>query len=1212
MDKFSISLFNTRHIEKYNAQLQDYTVQFENLENGLIENIELLSELITAVLEKIKENTTDDDRIKIYINHPELSYPISLPFIKKNDLTANMITNYISMVVQSNKKLALDNNLSFHASILKMTSGAGKRLNDFLAPKKTIVKVKDEDDSLCGLRAIVIGKTLADNDIETYNKMIRKANNLQTTEAILLANTLGLPFDKPIGLNEIQLVERHLEDYQLIVIDANCLNQIVYMGNRKSKTIVLYCHDNHYFLIKSLPSFYSCKHFCYTCNKAYSSMYEKHACNDVCKVCRNKKCDKQKSPIQCEFCYVYCVDEVCLASHIERVCGKVSKCRYCYKFSTFRHSCNSRWCRFCKSNVSEEHKCYILREDELKKKFKTFEGYLFFDYEAMHVDNVHVPNLVVVRKVCKNCLDNIDCVSNCKDFIFYDNESFCVWLFEQKDYIAIAHNLKGYDSYFLMQYIIKSLKPNEKLPEIILSGSKVLVIQFSGVKIIDSINFIPMSLSKLPKTFGIHELKKGYFPHYFNIPENQNYIGKYTDPSYYGNAYMSPSDHEKFEIWYNSKRNEIFDFKQELVDYCKSDVDILAKACLMFRKLFMDITKTTSDDLGVDPFQTCLTIASACHLVYRRNFMRRQVIALIPDFGYQKSEPSSYKAFTWLKYLSIKANIYIQHAKNGQEKKIGNFKLDGWDELNKCAYEFHGCLYHGCPKCYNPDSYNAVLNETMRTTYNRHLERINYLKSQVNLIELWECDYDKMIKNDEFFKQFAKSQRTIRPPLKPRDALSGGRTNSIVLHYKGSIGYIDFTSLYPYVQKYGVFPIDHPTIITENFKDINEYFGLIYCRVLPPQNLYIPVLPYHVNGKLLFPLCAACAECLQQRCDHLPHEREIEGTWVILELIEAIKRGYTVTQIYEVWHFEQKEQYDANLKSGGLFTGYVNAFLKLKQEAAGFPRWVKTEEDKQKYVDDFFRHEGIQLDICNIKENHGLKAVSKLMLNSQWGRYAMQTHKTQSKFVTSIHELTSFFQNDQFEVTDLLFPTNDVACIYYTDKKEMHWGSNQTNVVLAAFVTCQARLKLFFELEKLGDRVLYFDTDSIIYKKIPGLYEPKIGDYLGEFTNEIDPSEGNEIIEFVSCGPKNYSYKLDTGVTHCKVKGFTLNYTASKLIDFDRMKRIVLEDNSITTEVEQKMIVRNKKEWSLKTKTQSKIYRLVYDKRVIQDDLTTLPYGYKI
>ncbi len=80
----------------------------------------------------------------------------------------------------------------------------------------------------------------------------------------------------------------------------------------------------------------------------------------------------------------------------------------------------------------------------------------------------------------------------------------------------------------------------------------------------------------------------------------------------------------------------------------------------------------------------------------------------------------------------------------------------------------------------------------------------------------------------------------LKPPLNPRDALSGDRTNAIALYYKGQV---DFTSLYPYVQKYGIFPIGHPQVITENFENIDSYlyFGLVFCRVIPPRKLYHPV-----------------------------------------------------------------------------------------------------------------------------------------------------------------------------------------------------------------------------------------------------------------------------------------------------------------------------------------------------------------------------------
>jgi hypothetical protein len=171
----------------------------------------------------------------------------------------------------------------------------------------------------------------------------------------------------------------------------------------------------------------------------------------------------------------------------------------------------------------------------------------------------------------------------------------------------------------------------------------------------------------------------------------------------------------------------------------------------------------------------------------------------------------------------------------------------------------------------------------------------------------------------------------------------------------------------------------------------------------------------------------------------------------------------------------------------------------------------------------------------------------------------MQTLKTVCKFVRTYQDLIDYFYNSQYEVKNLLFPTDDTAMILY---KDMHWGSNQANLVIAAFVTAQARLKLFNEMLILGERVLY-DTDSIIYKRSLDLFTPKLGVFLGEFTNEIDPNEGNDIVEFVAAGPKNFSYKLDTGITHLKVKGFSLNFASSKMIDFLREENINIYQSTI-------------------------------------------------
>jgi len=85
--------------------------------------------------------------------------------------------------------------------------------------------------------------------------------------------------------------------------------------------------------------------------------------------------------------------------------------------------------------------------------------------------------------------------------------------------------------------------------------------------------------------------------------------------------------------------------------------------------------------------------------------------------------------------------------------------------------------------------------------------------------------------------------------------------------------------------------------------------------------------------------------------------------------------------MYEVWHFNDISQYDPETRRGGVFTEYVNTFLKLKQEASGWPEWCQSEEDRQKYITDYHQKEGIWLDADKIKWNPGLRSLAKLMLN---------------------------------------------------------------------------------------------------------------------------------------------------------------------------------------------------------------------------------------
>ena len=116
-----------------------------------------------------------------------------------------------------------------------------------------------------------------------------------------------------------------------------------------------------------------------------------------------------------------------------------------------------------------------------------------------------------------------------------------------------------------------------------------------------------------------------------------------------------------------------------------------------------------------------------------------------------------------------------------------------------------------------------------------------------------------------------------------------------------------------------------------------------------------------------------------------------------------------------------------------------------------------------------------------------------MFLNSLWGRFGLNSNKTQHKLITECADLYELFLDNQYVVKDVNFLNENVCQAFYTKNKEMHEGSVDTNVVIAA-------LKL---LKLLTIRVLYFDTDSVIFVSVPGFWEPDLGDYLVDLTNEI-------------------------------------------------------------------------------------------------------------
>lgn len=166
---------------------------------------------------------------------------------------------------------------------------------------------------------------------------------------------------------------------------------------------------------------------------------------------------------------------------------------------------------------------------------------------------------------------------------------------------------------------------------------------------------------------------------------------------------------------------------------------------------------------------------------------------------------------------------------------------------------------------------------------------------------------------------------------------------------------------------------------------------------------------------------------------------------------------------------------------------------------------------------------------------------------------------------------------------------------------------------LGSFTTSYGRLELYDLLEKLGERVLYCDTDSVIYTYRDGEYDPPLGPYLGELTDEL--GSGDYINIFTSSGPKSYGYSTAKGKVCMKAKGITLNAVNSQVIRLDTLIGLVEDyvsgrDNNRHVLARADTIVRNKKQFTLHNKALVKKFKVVYTKRVLLPDYSTVPYGF--
>ena len=846
--------------EKFKMTEKSITFQIKNNLYSVVNLFQIKEELIdkfNELINELKQNEDPNNFINIEINTPKLNNSIFIgqQKIKDFDKDRDIIFNRINKYIQSAKEFFIDGIIDLRVIIVENIRGVGAKKNQLRkAPKtkeeistnkRSVVMIKN-DDNLCAFRAFFVSMYHYENkngmNEKEWKSIRQDRRKLQTKGGLDIARKCALENCEAVGNEEWNIIQQNFPQYQIRVIDGSMKDNIIFSGPENRNKIFIEYLNNHFNAIINIRGYMTRKFYCETCHVKFSHLFD-HRCKDHCKNCY-EVCEKCENEINCDECKRTFKGLDCYNRHINnKICKYIKLCDECgvtYKDKNKEHVCDKYLCKKCYVSYDEQpHYCYISPKkiEELQKEDDINKIIVAYDIESTQENGEHVPNLLMQKTKCDKCADSSEqcdlcnvnkpeyfsgksCIKDFAKYLFFDLAKKSE---ESKSMIyAFAHNARGYDAQFILRELWSH---NFNDVSVIMRGRKILIIRCGNIKLLDSLNYFLLPLSDLPKAFGLDvSIKKGDFPHFFNKPENYNYQGIIPDLEYFNPEYLSPKKRNKLIEWHSEYRasGNNWIFMEELISYCKNDVEILMLCVMKFRELFKAVTT-------IDPITRTFTLASIGLETFKAGILPKDTLAISPVQGYSAVKNHSKAADCWLDYIQKSQRIKLK-----REFRIGKYWVDGFDLENNTVYEFSGCLWHG-HHCIQQN--DIKLNELK--------SKLEYLENRdFTVVHIWECEFrEEKSKNSEL-KNYYNQRYVHYSKLKKhghadiRESFFGGRTNNLQFYRKAEederIEYLDVCSLYPYVLRNRKYPIGHPDVIREDFDySLKSYFGFVKCRILP-------------------------------------------------------------------------------------------------------------------------------------------------------------------------------------------------------------------------------------------------------------------------------------------------------------------------------------------------------------------------------------------
>jgi len=965
--------------------------------------------------------------------------------------------------------------------------------------------------------------------------------------------------------------------------------------------------------------------FCYLCGNFYqkkttcleescirknaSSCLFCHSCQHLCSVCHGTAClSEPKERIgNCYQCKRYFRNRTCKQEHGLCLLQR-SYCPDCQGPAHGNLKCTEMKCKSCfaivESAKMNDHVCFI-RRCGLKKEDPFFLVYDFeccLDKEGRHIPylatcwfpNQHPKLEALITRFASYVYVRNGVPSDNPVFVFWGLGNieecqegvydFFTFLEQLENTIIFAHNAKAYDSIFVKRaFAIR----NGWISKDIKRGQKFLQVEYVKQRLLfrDSISFIPCSLRYLSDDFGIHELRKGHFPHsimtvsFLQDLEAQNYVTDRVPQECFNfdfgfNKKMEQhmSEAEKWYLEeYMLEPEKKWNVQTDAIDYCVSDTVLLGLVLQKFRKEILSMTdqiKRPTDLMSkqnLDPLQY-VTLPSAVMDFYWGQLAPLEVIPVLDrSEKVQKIEAAEY--FFFESRRQQVENVILQDC-----KRYGTFAA----LLNGKRFLYLNCYGNGCRSCFLPLEENARLK---RTFGELQQDTFHWLEQFPEAVIMRECQWRQIKERNKevqtCFDQWKHEWERTRP-MDFRDAYKGGKTEIYKLIAKKSLSMVDYVSQYPTVllgqsedpfQKGSsldwALPCGRFQYKSNVQLETTSRFGVAKACVTPPDQCYAPILSYKVSSwlnsgseEVLYGLCRTCMiNRTSSHCMHDKEERSFYGTWTLAELHYAKEEcGYEIALLDEVLEFEQS--------SCSLFRDFIVPFMvgKICSKRKGIVNEQKDWTEQGKAVKQYLEDELLKRPVSTeeFEDNPSRRTECKLIMNSLTGKLGQR-----EIFSSTL----TFDEKQKSKVQQLLYSKNvEILDVDIYDckgikvgitYKPIH-GSGKTHIrkndILVAYITAYGRMMLNRVERRLGKELLGCDTDSayhLLLSERPYQTGLRAGDLELELPKAFD---------WVSTGRKSYSYYEDEERKEsvCKQKGVMLKSSNVKQFSPQKLEALIL------------------------------------------------------